>query len=232
VNQLNAFEQFSNTDFLPNLNKIGLNNVVKIEHMANNESVVIIIQGMADLPLWANQLIANLLGGQLFDPRWHDKRRSLAQNIKELKEMVKTVKQNASEVILVGISAGAGLALVYLSQNKDDIAHIYTVGGVLNPDPSQKGEKFADLMATSPAFAQMTRYLHGWFEEEGVVERYNLANKVTAYASGKKGGDGILPDTVLKPSWAKVVEVGEGDHLESIGQILLGAIRERVATNR
>ncbi|MFA6602945.1 MAG: hypothetical protein WCT01_04035 [Candidatus Shapirobacteria bacterium] len=189
---------------------------------------VLVIQGMADLPDFANKMMAKILGANLYDPEWLEKGRSLEKMLLELDELITKDVGKGKRVALVGISAGAGLAMVYLSKHPNKICHIYSVGGVLNPIPNSKEEKFSDLMRDSASFAQMAVYLQQWYAEPGIVEMFNLREKVTAYVSGQDGGDGILPEAVLKPDWVKLYEVGEGDHVESIVEVLMGEIREKI----
>lgn len=200
----------------------------RISLMNKSEVEVLIVGGMADLPDFANKMMAKILGADLYDPEWLEKGRSMELMIAELDKVVTKSVDKRKRVVLVGISAGAGLAMVYLSQYPDKVYHIYSAGGVLNPIPNSKEEKFPDLMRDSTAFAQMAQYLHKWYREPGVVEKFDLQTKVTAYASGRDGGDGILPEAVLKPDWVKLYEVGQGDHIESIVETLMSEIREKI----
>lgn len=187
---------------------------------------VVIIQGMADLPGWANGLVKKFLGAcELYDPRWSNGE-GLEKKLKGLERSIGKASCSGGPVVLVGISAGAGLAMEYMLRNPNKIRHLFSVGGVLSPNENSYKEITKKVHMESPGFKEMTEDLAGRLREPSGINRTRLRNMVTAYSA--KIEDGIVPRETSEPEWARVVRIGGRGHVRTIGLALLTDVRDKL----
>jgi|GEM_PF-6098064 len=182
---------------------------------------VVIVQGMADLPGWANKMMATQLGAcRLYDPEWHDQK-GLAEKLDGLERAIGEAKCNDGPVVVVGISAGAGLVLEYMLRNPSEIKHLFSVGGVLDPD--LKKQRLEHLTRFSVGFREMVESLAKRSKEEKAV----AGRRITAYSAGDE--DKVVPKEALEPKWAgKIVRVGVRGHVPMIGAVLMTDVKRKL----
>lgn len=195
----------------------------------------VLIRGMEDLPDSISGVIAKGLNTEAFNSRWKNNE-SLDKKVERLEEMVDNIRDQGKQVVLLGVSAGAGLAMVYTLRYPDKVRHIYSFSGLLDPDLNKMN--LEHLTSTSSSFKEMAEELTDRLTPE-TRERLHLSEKVTAYASyvnkdfkgdfpltadGRKlPNDGIVPLVASQPEWVKrvnVKSVGKASHAIGIAKAL------------
>lgn len=189
---------------------------------------VVVIQGMADLPGWASEMMLNFLGAcELYDPRWSNSE-GLEKKLDGLKETIDRANCGEGPVILVGISAGAGLAVEYMLRNKHQVRHLFSVAGVLSPDP--KDPKIIRLKSFMGifrrGFSEMVPDLADRLARLGEDEKIQLGKRITAYSARIE--DGKVPMEASEPSWAKVIKIGSRGHTRTIGLALMTDVKKKL----
>jgi pimeloyl-ACP methyl ester carboxylesterase len=199
---------------------------------------VVIVQGMADLKELGNEIMAGFVdsGATGYDPGWHQKDgvdRDLEMMLSEFGQMVEVAGENGKPVVVVGVSAGAGLALLYKLRNPEaNILHLYSASGVLDPNINSNNvydiRMWRVLCEGHPAFTDMVNELSARLGEKGATEKHGLRDWVTVLTSG--GVDGTVPKATLEPEWVKVERVGNSNHvgtvITALGAIIGPRIRE------
>ena len=189
--------------------------------MENGGVRVVIVQGMADLPGWANEMMAKQLGAcRLYDPKWKDGK-GLEEKLAKLKKTIREADCNNGPVVVVGISAGAGLALEYMLRNPNEIRHLFSVGGVLDPDLEK--QRLEHLTRFSVGFREMVESL----AKRSKVEKAVAGRRITAYSAGDE--DKVVPKEALEPKWVKkIVRVEVKGHVPMIGTVLMTDVKRKL----
>lgn len=193
---------------------------------------IIMVQGMADLGPTANNIMADFIDAEAYDPVWKDQE-PLEAKLGRLSDMIDQANEEGKIVVLVGISAGAGLAELHMLRKGPDsgVRCLYSVGGVLSPnldtENEQDKEKWIALKKDHPAFTSMVDELHERLKDPKAIKASGLPEKIKAYISQ---GDDIVPIAALEPKWLKKKKyVNKGNHVMSIVGGLIGEIRRETS---
>lgn len=211
--------------------------MIDIEKKEKESQVeVIMVQGMSDMGSFLNHLAAAHINATAFDPGWTDKKDeetgdNLEKKLGRLGKIIDQAREENKVVVLVGISAGAGLAeLLMLKRGIDSgVRHLYSVGGVLSPNlnsPDKKDkEKWKVLRKDHMAFTQMIEELYFILKDPEAVRLSGVRDKVTVYKSPE---DEVVTQEALAPDWVKKVkDVNNSTHLGSIVGALVGDIKKK-----
>jgi pimeloyl-ACP methyl ester carboxylesterase len=185
---------------------------------------IVVAQGMADLPGWASKLMAEHLEAcEVFDPKWKDDE-GLEEKVKGLEKVIAKAACNSGPIVIVGISAGAGLSVEYVLRHPEKINHIFSVGGVLNPDPET--QDLEPLTGTSRGFKEMAFDLAKRLKGLDVDEKLKLGKMITVYDGVD---DEVVPKEALEPIWIKKINKIESKmHLVTIGLALLTDVHNKL----
>jgi len=179
---------------------------------------------MADLPGWASKLMAEHLEAcEVYDPKWKDEN-GLEEKVKGLGKIIAKAACNPGPIVVVGISAGAGLTVEYVLRHPGKISHIFSVGGVLNPDPEK--QELEPLTSTSRGFKEMAFDLAKRLKELDFDEKLKLGKIITVYDGID---DEVVPKEALEPIWIKKINKIESKvHLVTIGLALLTDVHNKL----
>lgn len=184
----------------------------------------ILLRGMEDLPDNLSGLIGSFLGATTFNSNWKTPEK-LDDKLKRLHLVVKEAKDRGKEVIFIAVSAGAALAMAYTLKNPDNVRHIYSLSGLLNPN--LKKMDLSHLTSTSSSFNEVATYLTAELTPE-TIKRLHLSDKVSAYSS-PKGKDSVVPFEATQPDWVKIKRyIGSANHAPTIARILIYDIRSQL----
>lgn len=177
---------------------------------------VILLRGMEDLPDTVSGALGKSLGAVSFNSNWFDKEENLASKLGRLDGEVQKAKDVGQEVVLIGVSAGGGLAKSYILKHPGSITHVYSLLGVL--DPKMEDPKIKRLADQSSSFKELVENLQQNLTEEN-IKPYHLNQRITAYSSK---GDQTVPTIVSAPPWIETRRVVDhGDHAPTIAKLLL-----------
>ena len=138
-----------------------MNPMGETEITAESEPIqaqVILARGMEDLPRWMSGLIAKLEGAKAFDSNWF-KPENFQDKLARFKEMVLEAKSKGGPVIVIGVSAGAGLTLALMLEEPGLIDQLYSCSGVLDPNLNEQKEDLTHLIKKSSSFREMCEQL-------------------------------------------------------------------------
>lgn len=133
------------------------NNQETKEHEPKNTKIIL-ARGMEDLPSWLSGQVAKSLHAEAFDSNWKGPE-SFTEKLNRFENMVREVKADGSKVVVIGISAGGGLALSLMLEDPSLIDHLYSVSGCLDPNLNEPSKALNDLTEPNPSFKQMSQYL-------------------------------------------------------------------------
>lgn len=190
--------------------------------MENNYKFIL-IRGLEDIGDSVSREIGKILGAEAFKSDWYNKKETLSAKLKRLGRMIDKAKDNGQSVVIIGLSAGAGLAESYLLRHPEDLAYIYSLLGVLHPDIHDPN--IIKLNKTSSSFREMTHDLYKRLTPQA-IHASGLDSKIIAYSSL---GDTVVPYKVESPPWVKTVHVvGKQDHVQAIVKIILTGLYKRI----
>jgi hypothetical protein len=185
---------------------------------------IVVVQGMADLPGWASNLMAQHLEAcEIYDPKWKDEN-GLEEKLEGLEKIMAKAACNPGPIVVVGISAGAGLVLEHVLRHPGKISYIFSVGGVLNPDPET--QELETLTNNSRGFKEMVFDLAKRLKELDFDEKLRLGKIITVYDGID---DEVVPKEALEPIWIKKINKIESKvHLVTIGLALLTDVHDKL----
>lgn len=207
-----------------------INGVVESKETRPRGVGVVMVQGMADLKGPGNAIMAGVIGARAYAPNWSDGE-GVDEKLLKLEAEINEVRSEGKAVVLVGVSAGAGLSLLYMLRHPEDsgVLRLISVGGVINPVPmteDREDQRLWDgLFKGHRAFTEMVCELSERLKDQAVLERLKSSGVVKAFVSGRKKSDEIVPHVALAPDWAKPTFVNNGNHLVSIISALVREVR-------
>ena len=202
------------------------------EEKDHKQVELILLRGMEDLPDTVSGIIANSLGARPFNSNWFDKpKEDLRTKLHRLDQVVDEARNNGKQVIFIGVSAGAALAMAYMIENPNKIRHVFSLSGLLNID--LKTQDLTHLTKASSSFKEIAEFLDKKLTPK-VKNRLHLPDKVSAYSS-PEGKDTTVPYSAAQPAWLKKENqrfIGNAnnapDHASAIAQTLLVNIRNQL----
>lgn len=196
------------------------------EKIPDSQAQVIVINGLVDLPKLATKIIAESLKVDTFDPKWKTEI-SLQQKLNRLNERIQKAKNEDKPIFVVGLSAGALLALIYAMEHPGDICRILSVCGVLNPnglDPKMRRNFIRDYAG----FKQAANYFSPESNQDSAnyIKRLHLPAIINAYSST---GDSFVTLAASRPLWIENHRfVGSADHAPAIARTVVSDIRSQL----
>lgn len=172
----------------------------------DNHFVIIYVRGMEDLSPHVNDFLSEKLNVVSFSPDWknRDDNNNFRETLETYHSMVQEFANNGQEIIVIGVSAGAGLAEAELLQYPENspVRMIFSLNGVINPKEDVQDPAYKKLMdkLTEPnsKFAGMVKFLSENLTEKK-IKALHLSDKIIAYTSGDY--DRVVPAEVTKPLW-------------------------------
>jgi esterase/lipase superfamily enzyme len=162
-----------------------------------------------------------------FDSKWSSPTENLQTKLNRLQKQVTKSKLTDKEIIFVGISAGAGLAMAYfLKYPKIHIHYLFSLSGVLDPNLNEKKQIYQKqlqyLINKSQSFKELVEFLTDNLTTK-VINKLKIPQKVFVYTS-RGETDGVVPLAIRVPSWAKHVhDLGPLKHVPAIIKTLIMA---------
>jgi len=157
-----------------------------------------LLRGLEDLPDSISATISLSLGVKPFNSNWFDKKEHFKTKLLRLNNDVDAALKEDKIIYFIGVSAGASLAMAYFLHYPKKVSFIYSVCGLLNPNLHRL--KLTRFIKMSHSFHQTARYLTSHLTPKN-IEKYNLADKVSAYSSTK---DDLVPLKASEPSWVTI----------------------------
>jgi len=201
------------------------------EEKDHKQLELILLRGMEDLPDAVIGVIGRSLGAIPFNSNWFDEKENLSTKLHRLDQIVDEAKNSGKQVIFIGVSAGAALAMAYMIENPDKIRHVFSLSGLLNID--LKTQDLTHLTKASSSFKEIAEFLDKKLTPK-VKNRLHLPDKVSAYSS-PEGKDTTVPYSAAQPAWLKKENqrfIGNAnnapDHASAIAQTLLVNIRNQL----
>lgn len=158
----------------------------------------ILLRGLEDLPDSISATISLSLGVKPFNSNWFDKREHFKTKLLRLNNDVDAALKQDKIIYFIGVSAGASLAMAYFLHYPKKVSFIYSVCGLLDPDLRRL--KLTRFIKISHSFNQTAKYLTAHLTPKN-IQKYNLADKVSAYSSTK---DDLVPLKASEPSWVTI----------------------------
>lgn len=206
-------------------NERGTSATLPETEMKQEQASFILVRGMEDLPDTLNQMAGYLLGTEVFNPYWYNPQETVEEKLIRLGQVVDQAKNQEKQVVLVGISAGAALAMAFMLQRPKSIRHLYSLSGVL--DPTNQSSPELDHLKKNKTLREVIEYLDGNLNQ-GTITRLHLADRITAYYSP---GDKKVPSSIASPDWVgKKKRMGSSGHITTIVRTLIEETRQEVKT--
>jgi pimeloyl-ACP methyl ester carboxylesterase len=180
---------------------------------------VILARGMEDLPPWVSGEIAKLLKAEAFNSNWKDAE-SFDEKLSRFKNMVKKLKEEHGHVVVIGVSAGAGLALALMLEEPDLIDHLYSCSGVLDPNLIEQEEALKPLTEPNPSFLQMCKHLteklgHTQTEFDSPLKETDRMTDAVRWHYSRQEEEHLIPPAIRNNNLAKKItaysSLGESD---------------------
>lgn len=185
----------------------------------------ILIRGLEDLPDPVTGAIAKYIRIEAFNSEWLDKSEKMEGKIERLDKIVKRAKKEGKEIVFIGVSAGAALALIYMMKHPENkIRYLFSFSGVLDTrlkkgDVKEK-EQIKRLSEISDAFGESVEYISGKLNDK-VIRDLDLKEVVYVYSSSGES-DGTVPKKVMLAKWVShAYDLGPLKHVPAIIKSLI-----------